>query len=409
MARHTQRLLFSPIKLRSITARNRIAVSPMCQYASVEGSPTDWHLVNFGRFAVGGAGIVFGEETAVEARGRKSYECAGIYEDRHIREYLRITDFIKSMGAVPAIQLGHCGRRAGTHGAMQEFRPLTEEDARAGRPPWPGIAPSAVPTKPGARVPLKMSRDDIAGNISAWREAARRSVDAGFDICEVHGAHGYLIHQFLSPLSNRRTDAYGGDLAGRMRFALEIVDAVREVWPADRPLFFRTSAVEGAGGEWVLADTVELANALKQHGVDVIDCSSGGIMGSTSLRPVPRVPGFQAGYASVVRRECQIPTMAVGLITEAQHAEALLQQGHADLIALSRELMQDPNWPFHAAQSLGYPDAMDLLTPAEAFRLRTREAQVRQTTRGSAVTIPFGHGEDVPYSWSDGCAVPESR
>jgi 2,4-dienoyl-CoA reductase-like NADH-dependent reductase (Old Yellow Enzyme family) len=250
-----------------------------------------------------------------------------------------------------------------------------------------------------------MTRDDIRQNVSAWAEAATRSVDAGFDICEIHGAHGYLIHQFLSPLSNKRTDAYGGDLAGRMRFAIEIVDAVRKVWPADRPLFFRTSAVEGAGGEWVLRDTIELAKTLKQHGVDVIDCSSGGIMGSTGLPAVPRVPGYQAAYASVVRRECDVTTMAVGLITEPEHAEALLQQGHADLIALSRELMYNPNWPLHAAQSLGCPDAIGLLTPAEAYRLRTREAQVRQTVPGTPVTIPFGHGEDVPYSWSDGCAA----
>ena len=404
----TSPLLFTPIKLRSIVARNRIVVSPMCQYVSVEGSPTDWHLVHFGKFAVGGAGIVFGEETAVEARGRKTYHCAGIYDDRQIREYRRITDFIKSVGAVPAIQLGHCGRRAGTHGAMQDWAPLTEEDARAGYPPWPGISASAVPTKPGARVPLEMSLDDIRDNLDAWRDAARRSVDAGFDICEIHGAHGYLIHQFLSPLSNRRSDAYGGDFSGRMRFAVEVVDAVRRVWPADRPLFFRASAVEGAGGEWVLRDTIELAKVLKEHGVDVIDCSSGGIMGSTALPAVPRVPGYQVGYASEVRRSCGLPTMTVGLITEPRHAEAILQNGHADLVALSRELMYDPNWPVHAARALDCRDPQGLLPPAEAFRLRKRDVQVREAVRGGDVTIPFGLGDDVPYSWSEGCAVPRT-
>ena len=402
-------LLFTPITLRSITARNRIVVSPMCQYVSVAGSPTDWHLVHFGKFAVGGAGIVFGEETAVEARGRKTYECAGIYDDRHVREYRRINDFIKAMGAVPAIQLGHCGRRAGTHGAMREWAPLTEEDARAGRPPWPGIAPSAVPTKPGARVPLEMSADDIRTNIAAWRDAAQRSVDAGFDVCEIHGAHGYLIHQFLSPLSNRRTDAYGGDLEGRMRFALEIVDAVRSVWPSDRPLFFRVSAVEGAGGEWVMSDTLKLATALKEHGVDVIDCSSGGIMGQGELPAVPRVPGYGVGYAGVVRRKCDVPTMAVGLITQPEHAEAILEQGHADLVALARELMAEPNWPVRAAQALGYADPFGVMPESESYRLRNREKQMRSVVEGGAVDIPFGHGEGVPYSWDEGCAYPSAE
>ena len=397
-------ILFTPVRLRSVVARNRIVVSPMCQYLSVDGAPIDWHLVHFGKFAAGGAGIVFGEETAVEARGRKTYECAGIYHDRHVREYRRITDFIKSMGAVPAIQLGHCGRRAGTHGAMQEWAPLTEEDARAGRPPWPGISPSAIPTRPGGRVPIEMTADDIRENLAAWRDAAKRSLDAGFDICEIHGAHGYLIHQFLSPLSNLRTDGYGGDLAGRMRFALEVVDAVRSVWPSDRPLFFRLSAVEGAGGEWVVRDTIELARALKEHGVDVIDCSSGGIGGSTELPAVPRVPGYQVGYAAEVRRACGLATVAVGLITDPRHAENTLRSGRADLIALAREVMYDPNWPVHAAATLGHPDPLGFLPASEAFRLRKRESQRGEHAVGSDVRIPFGHGDDAPYSWSELCA-----
>jgi 2,4-dienoyl-CoA reductase-like NADH-dependent reductase (Old Yellow Enzyme family) len=399
-------MLFTPIELRSVVARNRIVVSPMCQYVSVDGSPTDWQLVHLGRFAVGGAGIVFGEETAVEARGRKSYHCAGFYDDRQIREYRRITDFIKSCGAVPAIQLGHCGRRAGTHGAMQEFAPLTEEDARQGRPPWSGISPSAIPTRPGARVPLAMDRDDIRANLAAWRDAARRSVDAGYDVLEIHGAHGYLIHQFLSPLSNTRTDGYGGDLAGRMRFALEVADAVRDAWPADRPLFFRVSAVEGAGGDWVMQDTIALASALKEHGVDVVDCSSGGIMGSSSLAAVPRVPGYHVGYASEVRHRCGLPTVAVGLITQARHAETILQEGHADMIAISRELMYNPHWPVHAAKELGHPDPLGMLPDPESFRLRKREAQASEYLPGSEVSIPFGHEENVRYSWDKQRAEP---
>jgi 2,4-dienoyl-CoA reductase-like NADH-dependent reductase (Old Yellow Enzyme family) len=305
-------LLFTPIKLRSVVARNRIVSSPMCQYVSVDGAPTEWQLVNFGRFAMSGTGIVFGEETAVEPRGRKTHHCAGIYHDRHIEAYRRITDFIKSLGSVPAIQLGHCGRRASAHGPLKDRAALTETDARQGLQPWQGIAPSALPENPGRPIPRAMDLDDIRGNIVAWRDAAQRSVDAGYDICEIHGAHGYLIHQFLSPVSNRRTDGYGGSLEGRMRFALEVVDAVRAVWPKDRPLFFRTSAVEGAGGEWGIEDTLALARELKAHGVDVIDCSSGGVMGDGPMPAIPRVPGYQVGYSREIKREVAIPTVAVG-------------------------------------------------------------------------------------------------
>ena len=241
-------LLFTPITLRGVTARNRVVVSPMCQYVSVDGGPTDWQFVHFGRYAMGGAGIVFGEETAVEARGRKTYHCAGIWNDHQARAYRRITDFIKEMGAVPAIQLGHCGRNAGSHGAMEEWRALDERDARAGMPPWRGLAPSPLPARRGFPVPIEMDHDDIRTVLAAFRDAARRATDAGYDICEIHGAHGYLIHQFLSPVSNRRTDAYGGSRENRMRFALEVAETVRAAWPQDRPLFFRVSAVDGKGG-----------------------------------------------------------------------------------------------------------------------------------------------------------------
>jgi 2,4-dienoyl-CoA reductase-like NADH-dependent reductase (Old Yellow Enzyme family) len=399
-------MLFTPMRLRSVVARNRIMSSPMCQYQSVDGAPTDWHLVHFGRFAAGGAGIVFGEETAVEPQGRKTYDCAGIWNNAHVAAYRRFAEFVRSMGAVPAMQLGHCGRKAATRGAMQGFAPLTEEDAHAGRPAWQGLSASAIPDRPGGVVPRAMDRDDIRANLAAWREAAQRSADAGFDICEIHGAHGYLISQFLSPVSNRRTDGYGVSLDGRMRFPLEVVDAVRAAWPADRPLFFRLSAVEGAGGEWVMPDTIAFARALKAHGVDVIDCSSGGITGPGELPAVPRVPGFQVGYASLVRQHAGVPTVAVGMIAEAAHAERVLQDGHADLIAIARELMYDPNWPMHAARELGHPDPYSLLPPSEAFRLRLREVQVQEVAPGSAVSIPFAHGEEVPYSWERKYADP---
>ena len=394
-------LLFTPIKLRSVVARNRIVCSPMCQYVSDDGGPGEWQLVNFGRFAMSGTGIVFGEETAVEPRGRKTHHCAGIYKDSHIADYRRINDFIKSLGSVPAIQLGHCGRRASAHGPLKDRAELTDADARQGLKPWQGLAPSAIPSTPGGSIPREMDLDDIRENLAAWREATLRSIDAGFEIAEVHGAHGYLIHQFLSPVSNKRTDGYGGSLEGRMRFALEVVDTVRAVWPKDKPLFFRTSAVEGAGGEWGIEDTLTLARALKDHDVDVIDCSSGGITGDGPMPAIPRVPGFQVGYAREIKREVGIPTMAVGLITEPSHAEAILREGHADLIALARELMDHPNWPLHAARELGYTDPFDLVHAREAQRLRLREQHRREYAPGTEVRIPFGPSEQIAYSWSD--------
>ncbi len=398
-------LLFTPIKLRSITARNRIVSSPMCQYLSDDGGPEEWQLVNFGRFAMGGCGIVFGEETAVERRGRKTHHCAGIYSDSHIPAYRRITDFIRSLGAVPAIQLGHCGRRASQHGPLKDRATLTEAER-----PWQGLAPSPLPPTPDGAIPREMDLKDIRETIGAWRDATQRSVDAGYDICEIHGAHGYLIHQFLSPLSNLRADGYGGSLEGRMRFALEVVEAVRDVWPADRPLFFRTSAVEGPGGVWGIDDTLALARELKLRGVDVIDCSSGGIgLGGEGLSAVPRVPGFQAGYAREIRRETGMPTVAVGMISDAHHAEALLREGHADLIALARGLMDNPNWPLHAARELGYADHLGLVHTREAQRLRLLVQHREEYPPGTAVEIPFGADERVTYSWVAGIAGPRDR
>jgi 2,4-dienoyl-CoA reductase-like NADH-dependent reductase (Old Yellow Enzyme family) len=400
-ARTDTPLLFSPITMRGITARNRIVSSPMCQYASEDGGPEEWQLVNFGRFAMGGCGIVFTEETAVEARGRKTHHCAGIYKDSHVPAYRRITDFIRAQGAVPAIQLGHCGRRASQHGPLKDRALLTEAER-----PWQGISPSPLPPTPDGAIPREMDMNDIRATIVAWREAVQRSVDAGYDICEIHGAHGYLIHQFLSPLSNLRKDAYGGDLEGRMRYALEVTEAVRAVWPKDRPLWFRVSAVEGPGGVWGIEETLALARALKQRGVDMIDCSSGGIAlgGEGGLSAVPRVPGFQAGYSSEIRRVTGLPTVAVGMIREARHAEQLLRDGHADLIALARGLMDNPNWPLHAARELGVADPLALVHPREAQRLRQLEHHHRDYPPGSAIEIPFGPEERGAYSWDEGIA-----
>jgi len=378
--REASSLLLSPLTLRGVTARNRIVVSPMCQYKSQDGCPTDWHLVHLGRMALGGAGIVFTEETAVEARGRKTHDCAGIWNERQARSYLRITEFVRSLGAIPAIQLGHCGRRAGTHGPIQNFAVLTEADATMGRPPWMGIAPSALRATPDMAIPHAMQIDDIEAVIQAFSDAARRAVAAGFEICEIHGAHGYLIHQFLSPLSNQRSDAYGGDRAGRMRFALEIVEAVRRVWPNDKPLFFRVSAVDGKGGQWDEDDTVILSRELIQRGVDVIDCSSGGISGDSDMPRLANIPGYQVPFAERVRRDTGARTMAVGLLTNPRHCETILREGKADLIAMARELMLRGDWPVQAAKELGLDDYLDLFPSDYAWRLKRRERGLGFTT-----------------------------
>jgi 2,4-dienoyl-CoA reductase-like NADH-dependent reductase (Old Yellow Enzyme family) len=367
-------LLFTPITIRGVTAKNRIVVSPMCQYHSVDGGPTDWQLIHLGRLAMGGSGIVFGEETAVEDRGRKSYDCAGIWDDKHIPQYRRITDFIRAQDAVPAIQLGHAGRKASCHGAVHDFKPLADEDAADGLPPWQGISASPLFEGPRRYTPKEMDRDDIRTVLDSWREATRRSEEAGYDFLEVHGAHGYLIHQFLSPCSNQRTDAYGGDLQGRMRFALEVAEVVRDAWP-DKPLSWRASCVDGAGGRWNLEDTVVLARELKDRGIDMIDCSSGGVTGESNMPAVPRVPGFQVGFSERIRRDVDIPTIAVGLITEPQQAEDILQSGKADLVALARELLANAEWPVLAAKALGVDDPFGAMPLEYAHRLRLREKQ----------------------------------
>lgn len=394
-------LLFTPLDMRSVRLKNRIVVAPMCQYRSVAGGPTDWHLVHLGKFAVGGAGVIFTEETAIEERGRKTHACAGLYNDDHVKAYRRITDFIKSQGAVPAIQLGHAGRQASCHGAELGWKPLTEEDARAGLPPWQSVAPSPIPWSSDASVPHELSRAEIADMLDTWKEATLRAADSGFDICEIHGGHGYLLHQFLSPLANRRTDAYGGDRSGRMRFVLEVAEAVRSVWPADKPLFFRMSVVDGRGGEWFIEDSIILAGALRDIGVDLIDCSSGGMNGDGAFPAVPRVPEFQVEYSKTLREQAGMPTLAVGLITSPQRAESILQAGEADLVALARGVIWDPNWPVHAAAELGKHDPYGVLPGDMAFRLRDRDHHRKSYPSGSKVDIPLSPDRGIPYSWPE--------
>jgi len=358
--------LFQPLTLRGITTRNRVVISPMCQYSAHDGHMDDWHLAHLGRFAIGGAGIVFTEATAVQKNGRITHGCPGIWSDSQIPGHARVAQFALRNGAIPAIQLGHAGRKGGMQRPWFGNGPLNEADFARGDMPWTPVGASAVPVAEGWPVPHELSIDEIGTLLDDYEAAARRALAAGYKIAEIHGAHGYLVHSFLSPLSNKRTDTYGGSLAGRMRLALEIAQRVRNVWPDDLPLFFRTSAVDGVPEGWTLDDTVVLAGELKRIGVDVMDCSSSGIAGAaTAGGGQRRQPGFQVGYAERVRKDVEMTTMAVGLITHAQQAEAILAEGRADLIAIGREALVDPNWALHAARALGH-DTLFATWPKQA-------------------------------------------
>lgn len=346
-------LLFTPIDLRSMRPRNRIVISPMCQYSAEDGVPNDWHLVHLGKFATGGAGTVFIEATAVEKHGRITHGDVGLWDDGQIPAHKRIVDFLKLQGALAAVQLAHAGRKASMQRPWFGNGALNEDDFARGDAPWEIVGASPIPMAEDWLVPHELSAAEIAGLVEKWVAATRRALRVGYDVLEIHGAHGYLIHSFLSPIGNKRADGYGGDLNGRMRLALEVTEAVRPVWPEDRPLFFRVSAVDGIEEGWTLEDSVVLARELKARGVDVVDCSSGGISGSSTAARVKRQPGFQVPFAEALRREADIKTQAVGLITHPRQAEEILQRGQADLIAIGREALYNPNWPRHAAAVWG--------------------------------------------------------
>jgi 2,4-dienoyl-CoA reductase-like NADH-dependent reductase (Old Yellow Enzyme family) len=337
--------LFSPFTQRGVTFRNRIAVSPMCMYSAQDGLANDWHLVHLGARATGGAGLVIAEATAVVPEGRINSGDLGLWSDAQVPALRRITDFVHSQGAAAGIQLAHAGRKAST----------TPDGARTLRPEeggWAPIhAPSAVSFAPASHaVPQAMSPAEIAAAVAAFAAAAARAEAAGFDVVELHAAHGYLLHQFLSPLANQRTDDYGGSQANRFRFLLETVTAVRAVWPAAKPLWVRLSATDYVEGGWTLDDSVALSRELKALGVDLVDCSSGAIVPGVRI---PVAPGFQVPFAERIRREAELATGAVGCITEAAQAEAILAAGQADLVLLAREMLRDPYWPQHAAAALG--------------------------------------------------------
>lgn len=351
MASHP--LLFSPIALRGITLKNRVVISPMCQYSAHDGFADDWHLVHLGKMATGGAGLIFTEAAAVVPEGRITYGDLGIWSDAHIAPLKRITQFIKANGAVPAIQLAHAGRKASMQRPWHGNGPINDADRARGEGAWTIVAPSAIPMDTGWLVPHELSIEDIRTVQTRWREAAMRSLTAGFEVLEMHSAHGYLSHEFLSPLSNKRTDRYGGDLRGRMRYTLELAEVLRDAWPHDKPLFVRISSVDGIEGGWTLDDTLTLAKELSARGVDVIDCSSGGLLGSATAARIKRSPGFQVPFAERIRKEAGIKTMAVGLILDAMQAEQILHDEQADLIAIGRQSLYNPNWALHAEVALG--------------------------------------------------------
>jgi 2,4-dienoyl-CoA reductase-like NADH-dependent reductase (Old Yellow Enzyme family) len=344
--RETAPHLFTPFTLRGVTARNRILISPMCQYSCTDGVATDWHLVHLGSRAVGGAGTVMVEASAVAPEGRISPEDMGIWNDTQRDALARIAAFIAAQGAVPAIQLAHAGRKASTYrpwaGSSGEVSP-----AQGG---WRTVAPSALPFADDYPTPRELSTDDIAALVDAFAAAARRSLEAGFTVAELHGAHGYLMHEFLSPLSNKRTDAYGGDFTGRTRFIREVARAVRAVWPERLPLFARLSCADWVEGGWTLEDSIALACLLREDGVDLIDCSSGG---NVPRAQIPVGPGYQVQFAETIKRETGIATAAVGLITEPEQADAIVYNEQADLIALARAELRDPYWALNAAGALG--------------------------------------------------------
>lgn len=336
--------LFQPYTLRGLTLRNRIAVAPMCQYSSTDGFASDWHLVHLGSFAVGGAAVVMTEATAVEARGRISPQDLGIYQDEHIEMLSRISAFIKSQGAIPAIQLAHAGRKASTFRPWSGSGEVAREDGG-----WETVAPSALRFAQHYPLPVELSGDEIAKVVHSFQKGARRALQAGFQILEIHAAHGYLIHEFLSPYSNHRADEYGGSLHNRMRFLLEVTDAIRQVMPYELPLLVRISASDWIEGGLTIEESVEISRALREHGVDLIDVSSGG---NVEKAKIPVAPGYQVPFAETIRREANIPTGAVGLITESKQANQILEQQQADMIFLARELLRDPHWPLRAAREL---------------------------------------------------------
>lgn len=374
--------LLSPLTIRGVTLPNRIVVSPLCMYSGIDGLAQPWHFAHLSTFARGKAGLVFAEATAVEARGRITPQCLGIWSDEQAEALEPITKFITDMGCVAGIQLAHAGRKASTSSPFAGGgKPLSTDDPES----WPVVGPSAVPVADNFQTPQELSKKDLTALTQTFVDAAKRSIAAGFKVIELHGAHGYLLHSFLSPLANFRTDEYGGSLENRMRFPLEVTRAVREAIGESVPLFFRISAIDGPAEGWSMDDSVALSNELATCGVDIVDCSSGGIGGAPRFRmddtgkPLTkssaRTPGFQVPFADRIQNETPLKSMAVGVIIEPQQAEDILASGKAELVALGREIMHDPFWPLRAGLALGDDPDYEMWPPQYKWAV-DRRAQI---------------------------------
>jgi 2,4-dienoyl-CoA reductase-like NADH-dependent reductase (Old Yellow Enzyme family) len=371
-------LLFQPFQIRGLRLKNRLVVPPMVHYRCDAGHTCGtFHVVHLGRYALGGFALVFVEATAVEAVGLINENDLGIWNDAQVESFKPLIAFMKRQGTAIGIQLAHGGRKASSQSAMQGMGPLTEENLKAGAKIWQPVGPTAEPVAKGWLTPRQLTTAECKAMVGTWAAAARNAVKAGFDVIEVHAAHGYLLASFLSPVSNTRNDEYGGDRAGRMQLPLQIVEAVRREMPAAMPLFLRVSAVDGTQEGWNMDDTVAFARELKARGVDVIDCSSGGISGAATAAQVTRSLGFQVPFAERVRKEADIATMAVGIILEAAQAESILEQGQADLIAVGRQSQFNPNIAHHWAHDLGINRGFEDWTPEYGWwlekRIRTME------------------------------------
>lgn len=340
-------LLFAPLQLRSITLKNRIVVSPMCQYSAQDGFANDWHFVHLGSRAIGGAGLVFTEATAVSPEGRISPHDLGIWKDEHVPMLKKIASFITEHGSVPGMQLAHAGRKASVTEPWNGDELISEDEGG-----WKTVAPSPIPFSPVKDTPRELTRPEIDQIVHNFKAATRRAHEAGIKVIEIHGAHGYLINEFMSPLSNHRTDEYGGSFGNRIRFLLRVIEAVRSEWPEELPLFLRISTSDWKEGGWTVEDSIHLAGIVKEHGVDLIDCSSGGIASDAAI---PAKPNYQVPFAEAIRK-AGMPTGAVGIIVTPEQAEEILQNGQADLIFIAREMLRDPYFPLRAARELGYDD-----------------------------------------------------
>ena len=370
----TQPMLFTPMQIRDLTMKNRVVIAPMHQYAAERGYPTDWHLMNAGRFAAGGAGLVIVESTKVERRGCGTVGDLGLWHDDFIHYLKRLADFIREHSSVPGIQIGHSGRKARYFRPWEGRGPLDEQSAGVDDwAEWELVGPSTI-ADAGDPKPRALSANEIPEMVENWGRAAARADAAGFDMLEIHSAHGYLLHQFLSPVANQRADQYGGSLKNRMRLTIEVTECVRAKWPDHKPLFLRLSVEDGSG--WDPDDSVTLARIVKDVGVDVIDCSSGGIEDSVGVGKRPLGYGYQVPLAEKIKRNAKMPSMAVGLIIHADHAEEILQNGQADLIALAREVLHNPNWALDAALKLGTESPYALMPPAYEFWLAKRAETV---------------------------------